>query len=190
MIEFDFSKLHHRAGAFQFMVDRLMRSEGYIIETGSAWDRGNFEGQGQSTLIWDLCAAKNPDLKVISIDKSEEAIKTAKDQTKNVSFFHGDSVRVLTDLSAGVKLPRAVLLYLDSYDWHEDLNIESAHHHLCELAAVFSRLPPGCMIAVDDCHGPLRGKHWMVEHFFLKLGVLPTVSSYVTVWLKPAFFEP
>lgn len=185
----DFQRFQARREAFEFIVDRLLRADGYVIETGTAWDKDNFEGQGQSTLVWDRCAAQNPNLGVISIDKNQTAIDTASAQTALVRYICGDSVAELGGLANSRIARDAVLLYLDSFDWHPTLNLESSHHHLCELAAVYSSLPAGCMIAVDDCHGPLEGKHWMVEHFFLKLGINPVIKSYVTVWIKPASFN-
>lgn len=190
-----FERLGARRETFELVTGRLLNSmeHTFIVETGSAWDTDNWEGQGQSTLIWSAIAKANEKVSVFSFDISEKAIQTAKSQVENVSFFLGDSVGMLSRLP-NIVVSRIGLLYLDSFDWHESLNLESAHHHFCEFAAVYSGLPAGALIMVDDCHGQLAGKHWMIDFFFRKINIEPVMRGYQTVWVKPAqisefFFE-
>lgn len=184
-----FLNLHRRREPFRIMcehvVDFASREGGCtIIETGSAWHTGNWRGQGQSTLIWDWLCKLDPRVQALSIDIREEATKNAAAQTSKVRYITGDSVSVLAKMDHDV-LQECGLLYLDSYDWSIETNIESAFHHAAELAAVWRYLPDGCMIAVDDRHGPSKGKHWMVEAFMEHyLKHKPVYKVHQVLWVK------
>ena len=91
-----------------------------------------------------------------------------------------DSVEALTGFASASTID---LLYLDSYDLTDDYR--AALHQIGELAAIYERLPSGCLIAVDDCVTGDRGKHVYVAAFFDSIGVLSLISSHVTVWQKP-----
>lgn len=179
-----FKKLGKRSGTFFQMIKHLETSPGgWIIETGCAWHTGNWGGQGQSTLIWDWVIDQRPDIHCMSIDLSQEHVDTAMSQTKSVNYVCADSVKTLNDLDDALTDCR--LLYLDSFDWSEALNLESAFHHMAELAACWRHLPAGCMIVVDDRWGHMRGKHWLVEGFMSKLGIKPAFCEYQIGWVKP-----
>lgn len=179
-----FRQLGKRAGSFYQMIKHLDQfSDGCIIETGTAWDRNNWEGQGQSTLIWDWVLQRKAGLSCVSIDIMEEHVRTSDSQTKRVDYMCGDSVKTLNGMAETLRECR--LLYLDSFDWSPSLNLESAFHHMAELTACWRHLPSGCMIVVDDRHGAQAGKHWMVEGFFSKLGIEPVFCDYQVGWLKP-----
>ena len=183
-----FLKLRHRSHTMAKMVEHVESSHlDYIIETGTAYIKDCWGGHGQSTLVWDwLVGELQPerDLRVISIDMNREGIDNAREQTKFVSFVCGDSVTVLNDLP-DEKLRKCALLYLDSYDWQPETALESSFHHLAELAAVWSGLPSGCMIAVDDRHSADRGKHLFVAQFMEKLRIKPRFAAYQIAWIKP-----
>lgn len=180
-----FRKLDVRSSTyFQMMKHLDGQPDGLIIETGTAWHRDNWSGQGQSTLIWDWVLSQRPGMHCLSIDLSQEHIDSASSQTKFVDYLLSDSVRALNEMGRGL-LSECRLLYLDSFDWHEDLDLESAFHHMAELACVWPLLPSGCMIAVDDRHGAMRGKHWLVEAFLKKLGIEPVFIDYQIGWIKP-----
>lgn len=179
------SRLLTRKKNFWTMIDHVQRSgcaSPVIIETGTAWDMDNFEGQGQSTLVWDW-AAERISGQVISIDIRQEGIDVAKQQTKNVAYLCGNSIQILPKIA---NISSAALLYLDSYDWTPELNLESAMHHMMELAGVYAKLPAGCMIVVDDRHGNMKGKHWVVEAFFDQLDVKPVFKNHQIGWIKGA----
>lgn len=180
-----FKGLKHRAFTFLKMMEHLdHQTEPFsIIETGCAWDKGNWEGQGQSTLIWDWVAHQKP-CNVYSFELSEENIEIAVSQTTKVNFIHGDSVSNLSNMPAET-LNNCKLLYLDSYDWHELADIESAFHHASELMMVWRELPSGCMISVDDRHTRDKGKHWLVHHFMENLKIEPVFVDYQIGWIKP-----
>lgn len=180
-----FSRLSRRKENFEKMcvhASETYNSDGVIIETGTAWDQDNWEGQGQSTLIWDWLASKSG-VEVYSIDLSKEHIETAKKQTKYVHYLTGNSIEVLNQIPKAL-LERCKLLYLDSFDWSQDLNLESAYHHMAELTSVWSSLPVGCMVVVDDRHGDHIGKHWMVEAFMTVLSIKPVFKNHQIAWIK------
>lgn len=154
-----------------------------IIETGTARETDNWSGDGQSTLIWDWCAARRAYTHVVSIDLSPEAIAAAQAQTKLVEYKTGDSLAMLAAMDPAV-LNKCKLLYLDSFDWSYEKNAESSLHHMFELALVYQALPKGCMIMVDDCHTQDLGKHVVVRMFFDKLGKRPVFEAYQTAWVK------
>jgi len=184
-----FLGLHRRRENFRKMCQHAIdfadtHGECQIVETGSAWHTGNWMGQGQSTIVWDWVAEIEPRVKVLSIDIRPESTKNAKAQTKNVEYMTADSVQTLNELPEE-KLKKCGLLYLDSYDWSPELNIESAFHHAAELAACWRCLPNGCLIVVDDRSGPSKGKHWMVEAFmshYLKLDAV--FKNHQIGWIK------
>lgn len=155
-----------------------------IIETGTARARGNWQGDGQSTLIWDWLANEIEDAKVLSIDLNPKAVEVAKEQTKNVKFLVGDSIEKLS-AQTNKTLSKVGLLYLDSMDFEWGRGQVSAQHHLGELLAVWERLPSGCMIVVDDCHSPYQGKHTAIVAFMSEKQIEPIFSGYQMGWIKP-----
>lgn len=167
---------------------------GFIIETGTARTRENWEGDGQSTIIWDWLADKfmptgivmdeyNTSLRVISIDNNQWAIRTAREQTNHVQFEFGDSLKRLAVLPSRT-LKNTWLLYLDSFDYKPG-DTASAEHHLRELQTVWHYLPSECLIVVDDAHSETEGKHVLVSKFMESQGIKPLFWDYQIGWMKP-----
>lgn len=153
-----------------------------IIETGCVRNVKGWEGDGCSTLIWDwLCI--NYGARCISFDNKELHITIAKKACENVEIRQDDSILGLAQIPYE-QANQCALLYLDSYDYLEPHAL-SEMHHLGELAAVYEKLPSGCMIAVDDCHSDESGKHLMVKYFFDRMGVKEAFTGYITAWIKP-----
>lgn len=157
---------------------------GLIIETGSMRIEDNWEGDGQSTLLWDWLARKAPTIGVLSIDIDPLVTSFGTSKAPNVTFHNADSVQTLSEIPKETA-DHIILLYLDSFNWSPELHLDSSFHHLCELAAIYANLPSGCMIMVDDRHTERMGKHFMVEMFFGKLGVDPVYKGYQIAWIKP-----
>ncbi len=155
----------------------------WIIETGSAHDRNNWDGQGQSTLIWDWAVSQKCAIRALSLDITPNSIEVAKSQTKNVQYFLGDSVKTLNETDDEI-ISKTFLLYLDSFDWSPEANLHSAFHHLAELTTVWRALPSGCLIVVDDRHGDGKGKHWLVEGFMQQIGNVPAFKNHQIGWIK------
>lgn len=191
MLEFENeykSKLAHRGEGFEFIFKYLLNQYNNskwisIVETGTARQKGNWQGDGQSTLLWDflltdcfgLCA---------TIDISPDYIDTAKVQVVNQDkfcFITDDSVHALNEWSKPSEID---LLYLDSFDLDVTNILPSALHHLMELTSIYGKLKPGCLIAVDDCLNDAVGKHVLIDMFMKKIGVDPIFKGYQTVWVK------
>jgi hypothetical protein len=190
-----FRKLRHRASTMAKAIEHLERwsvEQPYdpptIIETGTARIEGNWHGDGQSTLVWDWFAQNNS-AAVLSIDLVQESVDIAKRQVTHVECVQGDSIQTLNKWAS--EMPGLIastrLLYLDSFDWSPELQLESAGHHLCELTTVWAKLPSGCLIMVDDRHSPTQGKHVMVDGFMRALGVKPLFAEYQIGWIKPYY---
>jgi hypothetical protein len=178
-----FPRLMHRAETFALMIDHLSKFKGgRIIETGTLRILDNYEGDGQSTALWNWFLSKvDGDWQADSVDINPEAVEISAKACPLVQVHQSDS---LAYLSSQDDLSDLRLLYLDSFDWHPDIAMDSAFHHMAELATVWAKLPEGCMIVVDDRHGPMAGKHFMVEYFMEKLGKIPVFQQYQIAWIK------
>lgn len=183
-----FNALSYRKDTFGIMIDYFEKAAALglnqIIETGTARARGNWSGDGQSTLIWDWLAGEVAGAKVLSIDLNPKAVEVAKEQTKNVKFLVGDSIEKLMAQTSKV-LSKVGLLYLDSMDFDWSQGDISARHHLGELSSVWDSLPSGCLIAVDDCHSPYQGKHTAIAAFMAEKQIAPAFTGYQIGWIKP-----
>lgn len=178
------ARLLRRGPNFKRMCEHAANSPySNIIETGTAWDPDNFEGQGQSTLVWDWLLNQIDTVKCISVDIREEASNYAREHASKVEFLIGDSPKVLNSLPFKT-LQSCSVLYLDSFDWTPELNLQSSLHHLGELTSVWALLPKGCLICVDDRHGNGKGKHVLVESYMTCLGYTPVFKNCQIGWIK------
>lgn len=153
----------------------------YIVETGTLNSDNNWLGFGQSTMIWDWLISKTKGI-VNSVDIDLNNIKFARSKCNNINFVHCDSVGYLRGLDEN----NIDLLYLDSYNWSKEDHISSCLHHMTELGAIWDRLPKNCIIAVDDRHNDLDGKHALVELFFTNIiKIQPVIRCHMIIWVKP-----
>jgi len=168
--------------AFVFIADRLaeLRRPIGIVETGCLRQIGNWAGDGQSTVVWDWLLKQHGGYGH-SYDISAESVAAARSSVSTMQVHQQDSVEALAGFASASTID---LLYLDSYDWTADSDA-SAQHHRKELEAIYDRLRPGCLIAVDDCMGKSEGKHALVLPWLAERGVEPIVTGYVYVWRKP-----
>lgn len=175
--------LHHRADSFQIMFDLLEQKAEkrfIIVETGTSRQPGNWRGDGQSTVQWDRFV-NFYDGKVYSVDISMENCQAAASQcSEKTTLICSDSVTFLNNVDTS----NVDLLYLDSYDVDFNAPHPSALHHLKELCACWSKLKPGCIIAVDD-HNSGVGKGTYVKDFFDNIGLKPVFEAYQIVYVKP-----
>lgn len=170
----------HRWLAFKFIADRLLGLDRpvRIIETGSVRDETNWSGDGCSTFLWE-CLCEMTGGYGVSIDSGLTAHQIVGRHCRRMSSRLEDSIEGLMN----VVTESADLLYLDSWDYAGDGMSEL--HHVGELAVAYPRLPKGCLIAVDDCHGEYVGKHALVKRFFELIQIRPLFESYITIWEKP-----
>lgn len=184
--EENFKRLGRRGPNFKLMCEHAARRpNSYVIETGTAWDKDNWEGQGQSTRVWAWLGYQAGSLSIHSIDIRPEASEYAKPYCPHVNFHIGESLKVLNQIP-DTFIENTSVLYLDSMDWTAELNLQSAMHHLAELCCVWRRLPDGCLIVVDDRHGNGQGKHWLVEAYFDAIGLKPLFKNCQIGWVKGA----
>jgi cephalosporin hydroxylase len=112
-----------------------------IVETGTVRSRGNWEGDGQSTILFDKWSAWHVGTRVISIDLDAEACALAREvTTSRVEVLEGNSVEWLKDMRIGH--PPIDLLYLDSGD--------DPALMLAEFNAAWPMLRPGSIVLADD----------------------------------------
>jgi hypothetical protein len=170
-----------RFEAFKMICDYLL-SLGRpvkIVETGCVRARDNWDGDGQSTVIWDWVISQVGG-SLTSIDLDKQACETALRLVPGARIICGDSVENLMYMKDKKDID---LLYLDSMDW--DGTARSALHHFDELAICWDQLEPGAVIAVDDCFPDGRGKGEIIRSRLDAVAVKPNLDSYITIWQKP-----
>lgn len=152
-----------------------------IVETGSMRVPGNWEGDGQSTVLFDHFVTFHGG-EVLTVDLSPECgALIAQACSAQVRFTCEDSVRYLHKLcNAGDQ--RIDLLYLDSFDLDVGQPMPSAFHHVKELLAIWPALKPGALIVVDDNPSDSVGKGFLVENFLDHIGVPKVFDGYQKVW--------
>ena len=111
-----------------------------IVETGCLRIKDNFEGDGQSTLLFDkYIQTRDKKSKVYTVDINPEATKECKKiVSDNVEINTGDSVEYLGNLTQQfIKDKKKVtIFYLDSFDVNWKYPFQSAAHHLKEMSAI------------------------------------------------------
>jgi hypothetical protein len=205
-------KLLHRAPtmrrAFELLIAQK-RERHLVLETGCMrkrdgdgvvhgpptppdhpWHPGGWHGpwsDGMSTLLWDrfveACGGQ-----VVSVDRTPANCAVADAATSwRTAVVAADSVTFLHDAHRTLDPGAVDLLYLDSFDLDWDKPHASAMHHMQELAAIYARLRPGCLILVDDCRDNQgrQGKGMYVEGFFRQVGIAPVLAGYQMLWRKP-----
>lgn len=176
MIAWD--RLGQRAEAFRTIGD-LLPDKCRIVETGTVRVPGNWEGDGQSTVVWSTFAQPlGGDVVTIDIDPVGATLVGVLGLA-NVLAITGDSLAVLPLL----RRP-ADLLYLDSFDVDWNDPDPAAEHHLRELTAASHLLNPGSIVAVDDNRDG-AGKGTKVAARMVELGAEEIVSGYVRAWRLP-----
>jgi len=157
-----------------------------IIETGCLRMPGNWEGDGQSTFMFDAFV-RGGGGHFISIDALPESIDTARRACSSAAnLICNDSVAGLYALSQLLAAP-AALIYLDSYDLDVDDPLPSAVHHVLELAAVRPLIGSGTLVCVDDyaVGGQQGGKGMIVDKFFSSIRAQVLYSGYQRLWSVP-----
>lgn len=147
-----------------------------IIETGTVRQIDNWEGDGQSTIVWDTLATNlGGTVTTIDIDPIGAEL-VAELELQATTAIVGDSLDVIPTLTG-----HADLLYLDSFDVDFENPLPAAAHHLSELMAALNLLAPGSLVAVDDNRDD-QGKGSEVAWFLAEHGAVEIVRGYVRVW--------
>jgi hypothetical protein len=167
-----------RQATFDAMATHALLRPGLIVETGTAGNPSDHIGAGNSTELWNELAGDVTLIEALSIDIDPAAVRVAQYLYKNVQFICGDAAEVLRHMP-GEMVNRITLLYLDSM-W-DPTGVQAMR----ELLAIWHRLQPGTMIAIDDRHSDEIGKHVATQHFMASLGIEQVFCDYQIGWLKP-----
>ena len=190
------SRLGHRQVGFDHIFEYLKTiKEPFIVETGCARQLDNYEGDGQSSLLFDKYI-KEYGGHFWTVDISEESVNYSKSRatSENTVVTLGDSITKLRELNtllleSGKKID---FLYLDSFDAPRDepgVCYQSALHHMYELTTILPSLKPGALIGVDDNWFDVRdgqnyiaGKGQFIFDYMQKLNNNPTLHAYQIFW--------
>ena len=198
-------RLGPRRDTFRATFDYLMRRRpaGHlIIETGCARQADNWEGDGQSTWMFDRFAETHGG-DVYTVDINPASCDYARSIVgPRTRVFNEDSVPFLNRIGAELRATgrQIDLLYLDSFDWDPANPVPSALHHLKELCAIAPALRPGTLVVVDDSFHALRGfrtgetytliedmgisgKAMYVAQYFQQIGVPLAFDGYQCGWV-------
>ena len=189
---------------FEFLV-RKGSARPLIVETGCAREADNWEGDGQSTYLFDRFAEAHGG-EVLTVDISPAACEYARSRVgSRTKVFCEDSVPFLRRIGGELRAAgRPIdLLYLDSFDYDPENPLPSAVHHLKELCAIAPVLGPQTLVVVDDSFHQLRGfrsgqvnfvlledqgiagKAKFVAEYFQQVGIPPLFDGYQCGWVVP-----
>lgn len=178
-------RLGRRADGFAVLFQALaVHTRPLIIETGCLRLPNNWEGDGQSSFLFDALV-RDRQGQFLSIDLSVENIGTARRACSSAAnFICNDSVAALHTLSLLMRGP-AALLYLDSFDVDAANPLPSAIHHAMELTAARPLIGPGTIVCVDDycLGGEAGGKGLILDQFFTSIRAEVLHSGYQKIWL-------
>lgn len=173
MIAWDRLGKRHQAFA---TIAELLPEGCRIVETGTVRQIDNWEGDGQSTIVWDtLATSLGGTVTTIDINPIGAEL-VAELELQATTAIVGDSLDVIPTLTG-----HADFLYLDSFDVDFDNPQPAAAHHLSELTAALNLLAPGSLVAVDDNRDD-KGKGSEVAWFLAEHGAVEIVRGYVRVW--------
>lgn len=179
-------RLGIRAPTFRaVMREAVSRGLTVIVETGCTRDKDNWEGDGQSTVMWSKYSKYSKGM-FTTIDISKEAIELAKEVSGGQADYYicGDSVKELTIAKDPIDL-----LYLDSFDVDMENVKPAAMHCMFEFCAARPRLHPGSIVFIDDtpvgADYSISGKGAYVAEYFKHLGIAPFTWGYQMAWIMP-----
>jgi hypothetical protein len=150
-------RLAYREPTFRKVFQYLDQIKGpiVIVETGCVRMAGNWDGDGQSTLLFDkYINARDKDSICYTVDISPESVKECNYLVSDrVQVNQDDSVHYLHGLSQRLQDENKTIAfaYLDSFDLDRDYWQPSAIHHLKELLAIKDCINKETLIVVDDC---------------------------------------
>lgn len=189
------SRLGHRQSGFDYIFEYLKELEDpIIVETGCARQMDNYEGDGQSSLLFDKYVHQYGG-EFYTVDISQESTDYCKSRmVGNSVVFTNDSITELKNRNymfqeRNVKID---FLYLDSFDAPRDqpeVVYQSALHHLYELLTIAPSLKNGALIGVDDNwieqkdgKNVLAGKGQFVFDYMQKSGRPLIHDGYQLFW--------
>jgi hypothetical protein len=175
-----------------------------IVETGCARIAGNWEGDGQSTVLFDkYISFRDSESVLYSVDVDPNSVAEARKLVSHrVQLSQDDSVRFLRQLSSQLleKGKTIDMLYLDSFDLDRVYWYPSAIHHLKELCAAMRSIRKDTLVAVDDSpfdglfvpglqnqihfveNPSIGGKGRLIAEFAAACGAKLEFSGYQAAW--------
>lgn len=190
------NKLNHRMEGFDYIFQYFVDIENpLIVETGCAREMDNYEGDGQSSLLFDKFI-KQYGGEFHTVDIAKESTDYCKGRmTSNHSHVYTeDSITQLKKLNAQFQQDNKKIdfLYLDSFDAPRDnpeVIYHSSVHHLYELLTIAPSLKEGALIGVDDNwieqkdgQNYLLGKGQFVFDYMNKSGRKLCQGGYQLFW--------
>jgi len=170
-----------RRGSMTAVVELLPRDP-TIVETGSIREEHNWQGDGQSTRIWDAVIAERGG-RAFSVDIDPVAVELTQRLAPRVEVVCSDSVKYLSQLT----LDSIDLLFLDSRDFGPGFDGEFAAslHAMHELCAAAHCRPK--IVMVDDSielNGHVVGKAAIAGDYLKKIGAQIVISDRCQVAWK------
>jgi hypothetical protein len=163
---------------FEYLEQRG-KTDYLIVETGCARPTQSWDGDGQSTLMFDrFVNFYGGQVHTVDIDPDNCAYTRERISPKT-QVHCSDSVKFLWNYPFE-KAPD--LLYLDSFDLDTNDPHPSALHHVKELLAVIRHLNEETIIVIDDniTDDVAKGKY--VNDFMLDIGATPVFKQYQIAW--------
>lgn len=176
-------KLAGRAATFRAVLREATHGKvKTIVETGCTRKQGNWDGDGQSTIILSEFA-KWVRGSFATVDLNQEAVDLARKLCPTAAVTCGDSVEFLSKYSLEIDL-----LYLDSFDLDLSNSHPAALHCMFEFCAALPKLHAGSIVFIDD--SPMTdmvvsGKGTYVAQYLKQLGVSPFTFGYQAAWIMP-----
>jgi len=180
-------RLGQREDGFRRLFERLGKrgsDHPLILETGCLRLPGNWQGDGQSTFMFDAYA-RCTDGMCVSVDINFDSASSARRACSSyTSVVVNDSVSFLHSLARLSFGKRIDLLYLDSFDVDPVAPLPAAIHHIKELLAAWPLIGPGTIVCVDDfLVGENGGKAGIIDDFFGNVGAEVLYSGYQKAWI-------
>jgi hypothetical protein len=186
------SRLGGRVVGFDYIFNYLNTiDKPLIVETGCARQENNYEGDGQSSLLFDKYIHQyGGNFWTVDIS-SQSVLYCLQNIVSERTLVHEmDSIFFLKELNDQLLSMNKKIdfLYLDSFDAPRD-NPEvvfiSALHHLYELMAIMPSLKQNALIGVDDNwneNGQMKGKGQLIADYMSKINNHPVLNSYQMLW--------
>jgi cytochrome c-type biogenesis protein CcmH/NrfG len=185
-------RLCERAETFAKMFEYLdaFNRPVFIIETGCLRTLDNWEGDGQSTVLFDKYVQDNGG-DVHSVDIDPKATGLCRSLVSKCTQVHtGDSVSFLQKMARRESLPHLDLLYLDSFDLDPARPLASQIHHYRELEAALPMISPRTLVVVDDSPARIAadgmieptGKGGLVARYAEEIGATSKFVRWQVGW--------
>lgn len=177
-------KLGARGTTFRAVIREALASfaSPNIVETGSMRMDNNWEGDGQSTLIWNSLVYFMKG-EVTTIDIDQRAIDLVKERCPSVKTQCSDGVLTIRGMVSPIDI-----LYLDSLDLDVKNPHPAAMQALGELTSAIPLLKPGSIVFVDDApwqNGDIGGKGAYIAQYMKAINVPLITFGYQAAWKLP-----